>query len=68
MKSFKILIALLILNTVSVPYNLATAQDKCHCVDRIASLAIDNAEGTLSEHEVDQILLNECPSLYQLFD
>ena len=68
MKSIKILIALLILNTVSIPYNLATAQDKCHCVDRIASLAIDNAEGTLSDDEVDQILLNECPSLYQLFD
>ena len=68
MKSFKILIAFLILNTVSTPYNQATAQHNCHCVDRIASLAIDNEEGTLSDDELDQILLNECPSLYQLFE
>lgn len=68
MKLSRSLTACVTLITMSLMTNQATAQDHCPCVDRIASLTIDNEKGTLSNDEMDRILLDECPSLHQLFD
>ena len=68
MNSFRALIVCVTLITMGITANQATAQDNCPCVDKIASLAIDNEKGTLSNDAMDQILLDECPSLHQLFD
>ena len=68
MKLSRALTACITLITMSLTTNLATAQDSCQCVDRMASLTIDNEKGTLSNDDMDEILLDECPSLHQLFD
>ena len=53
---------------MSLTTNQATAQDNCLCVNRMASLTIDNEKGTLSNDEMDEILLDESPILHQLYD
>ena len=67
MKLSRALTAGITLIIMSLTTNQATAQDNCLCVNRMASLTIDNEKGTLSNDEMDEILLDECPSLHQPF-
>ena len=68
MKSTRVIIVCVILSTLGLSTNQAVAQENCICVNRIANLSIDSEQGALTSDEIDQILLDECPSLYKLFD
>ena len=68
MKKNMILIAISFIATFGLFTNSLSAQDNCRCVNKMATLSVENEQGIISEDEMETILTNECPNLSTLFN